>query len=59
MDWVFMQSPEGEVKVTEPELFAQVEAGKAAGVLLTKQPAVRILQYYRSVLLNSNCLRWQ
>ena len=50
---------DGTVKVSEPELFAQVIAGKEAGVLRTHQEAVRIFQYYRSILLNSNCLRWQ
>jgi hypothetical protein len=50
---------DGTVNVSEPELFAQVIAGKEAGVLRTHQEAVRIFQYYRSILLNSNCLRWQ
>lgn len=50
---------DGTISVTEPELFAQVEAGASAGILRTKQLPVRIFQYYRSDLLNSNCLRWQ
>lgn len=49
---------DGVVKVDEPTLFAAVVAGKEAGVLRTKQEAVRILQYYRSNLLTANCLRW-
>ena len=53
------RAEDGTVKVSEPELFAQVIAGKEAGVLRTHQEAVRIFQYYRSILLNSNCLRWQ
>ena len=50
---------DGTVKVSEPELFAQVAAGHAAGILRTRQEPVRIFQYYRSDLLNANCLRWQ
>lgn len=50
---------DGAVQMTEPELFAILEEGKAAGKLRTKQPAVRIFQYYRNELLNSNTLRWQ
>ena len=49
---------DGSVKLSEPELFAQVVAGHAAGVLRTRQEPIRILQYYRSDLLNANCLRW-
>ena len=50
---------DGSVKVSEPDLFAQVVAGHAAGILRTRQEPIRILQYYRSDLLNANCLRWQ
>ena len=50
---------DGSVKVSEPDLFAQVESGVKAGVLRTKQPGVRIFSYYKTTLLNSNCLRWQ
>ena len=50
---------DGSIKVSEPDLFAQVVAGHAAGILRTRQEPVRIMQYYRSILLNSNCLRWQ
>jgi hypothetical protein len=53
------RSEDGTVKVSEPELFAQVAAGHAAGILRTRQEPVRIFQYYRSDLLNANCLRWQ
>ena len=50
---------DGVVTLTEPELFGIIEDGKAAGKLRTKQPAVRIFQYYRNELLLSNTLRWQ
>jgi hypothetical protein len=53
------KQPDGSVQVTEPELFAQVAAGQAAGVLRTSQEPVRIFQYYRSQLLTANCLRWR
>ena len=46
------------VRVAEPDLFAQVVAGHAAGVLRTRQEPVRIFQYYRSDLLHADCLRW-
>lgn len=49
----------GVTQLTEPQLFEIIEAGKVAGKLKTKQPAVRIFQYYRNELLNSNTLRWQ
>lgn len=49
---------DGSVQLTEPELFEIIEAGKAEGKLRTKQPAVRIFQYYRNELLHSNTLRW-
>jgi len=52
------RNAEGIVKITEPDVFAAITAGAAAGVLRTKQEPVRILQYYRSALLNANCLRW-
>ena len=61
-DAKFLEAHRGEdgtVKVSEPELFAQVAAGHATGILRTRQEPVRIFQYYRSDLLNSNCLRWQ
>ena len=48
----------GVVTLSEPELFALVEAGQVSGVLRTKQNPVRIFQYYRTELLNSNVLRW-
>ena len=51
--------PDGSVKVPEPELFAQIAAAAQAGVIRTKQNPVRIFQYYRTDLLQSNCLRWQ
>jgi hypothetical protein len=50
---------DGTVKVSEPELFAQVVAGHAAGILRTKQEPVRIFQYYRSDLIGADCLRQQ
>ena len=50
---------DGAVKVSEPELFAQVVAGHAAGILRTKQEPVRIFQYYRSDLIGADCLRQQ
>ena len=50
--------PDGKVEMTEPEIFSVIEAGAAAGLLKTSQPPVRILQYYKSDLLNANCLRW-
>ena len=50
---------DGAVKVSEPELFAQVVAGHAAGILHTKQEPVRIFQYYRSDLIGADCLRQQ
>ena len=50
---------DGSIKVNEPELFAAVEAGKAAGILRTKQNPVRIFQYYKSHLLNADCIRWE
>ena len=50
---------DGSIKVSEPDLFAQVVAGHAAGILRTRQEPIRILQYYRSDLLNADCLRWQ
>ncbi len=46
------------VQMTEPEVFALIEQGKKNGVLRTRQEPVRIFQYYRSNLLNTNCLRW-
>jgi hypothetical protein len=52
------RNAEGIVKIAEPDVFAAITAGAAAGVLRTKQEPVRILQYYRSALLNANCLRW-
>ena len=51
--------PDGTVKVPEPELFEQIAAGQAAGILRTRQMPVRILQYYRNTLMNADCLRWQ
>jgi hypothetical protein len=50
---------DGAVKVSEPELFAQVVAGHAAGILRTKQEPIRIFQYYRSDLIGADCLRQQ
>ena len=50
---------DGAVKVSEPELFAQVVAGHAAGILHTRQEPVRIFQYYRSDLIGADCLRQQ
>ena len=49
---------DGAVKIAEPDLFAAISAGAAAGALRTKQEPIRIFQYYRSHLLNANCLRW-
>lgn len=48
-----------KAEIAEPELFALIEAGKEKGTLRTKQDPVRILQYYRTELLNANCLRWE
>lgn len=50
---------DGSVKVPEPELFEQIKAGHAAGVLRTRQEPVRIFSYYRSNLLHANAIRWQ
>jgi hypothetical protein len=47
------------VQLTEPDIFALIEAGQKSGILRTKQNPVRIFQYYRSELLNANVLRWQ
>ena len=49
---------DGSVKLSEPDLFAAIVAGAASGALRTKQEPIRIFQYYRSNLLNANCLRW-
>lgn len=48
-----------KTSLTEPEVFELVRAGKEAGILRTKQDAVRIFQYYRSRLLDANVLRWK
>ena len=49
---------DGSVKLSEPDLFAAIVAGAESGVLRTKQEPIRIFQYYRSNLLNANCLHW-
>jgi hypothetical protein len=50
---------DGSVKVPEPELFEQIKAGHAAGVLRTRQEPVRIFSYYRSNLLHADAIRWE
>lgn len=50
---------DGSIKVSEPEVFAQIAKGASDGRLRTKQSPVRVLQYYRSRLLNMDALRWQ
>ena len=50
---------DGSVKVPEPELFEQIKAGHAAGVLRTRQEPVRIFAYYRANLLHADAIRWQ
>lgn len=47
-----------KMELTEPELFALVTEGKAAGKLKTNQDPVRIFQYYRGQLLQNDVLRW-
>ena len=49
----------GKVEVAEPDLFAAIEAGAAAGKLRTKQPPVRIFQYYRSDLRKADAIAWR
>jgi hypothetical protein len=44
------------VQIKEPDMFALIEDGKTRGVLRTRQPAVRIFQYYRSDLIAANVL---
>ncbi len=53
------KQPDGSVVVAEPELFALIEQGAKSGVLRTKQPPVRIFQYYRNDLLIADSLRWK
>jgi hypothetical protein len=50
---------DGSVVIPEPELFALIEAGVKTGVLRTRQPPVRIFQYYKSQLVGHDVLRWQ
>jgi hypothetical protein len=50
---------DGTVQMAEPELFAVIVAGAEAGILRTSQPPVRIWQYYKSDLLNADCIRWK
>jgi hypothetical protein len=50
---------DGQVTLTEPEFFEVIEAGAAAGLLRTTQPAVRVAMYYYNDLLNAGCIRRQ
>ena len=50
---------DGSVQVPEPELFEQIKAGHAAGILRTRQEPVRIFSYYRSDLLHADAIRWE
>jgi len=50
---------DGQVTLTEPEFFEVIEAGAAAGMLRTTQPAVRVAMYYYNDLLNAGCIRRQ
>jgi hypothetical protein len=45
-------------EIPEPDVFDLVAAGAARGAIRTRQSPVRLLQYYRSTLLNADCLRW-
>ena len=47
----------GKIELTEPELFSLIEDGHKAGLLTTRQPPVRIFQYYRHDLIEANALR--
>lgn len=47
-----------EVKISEPALFAMIEAGAKSGMLKSSQPPIRVFQYYRSKMLHDGNLIW-
>jgi hypothetical protein len=59
VDKLGKRNDKGQLEITEPVLFELIKAGKEAGILRTRQDAVRIFQYYRSELLAHGVLLWQ
>lgn len=53
------EQPSGEVLIPENKLFELIEAGHREGKLITRQPPVRIFQYYRNDLRKLGVLGWK